>query len=69
MKNPADTRRITLARRLACNLPAWAVARASVVMFEARATAQAGRLQASRRARVMRRVSAGFFIGRRMAQR
>ena len=29
MKTVADTRRITLARRLACNLPAWAVARAS----------------------------------------
>ena len=29
MKTVADTRRITLARRLACNLPAWVVARAS----------------------------------------
>ena len=29
MKPIADTRRLTLARRLACNLPAWAVARAS----------------------------------------
>ncbi|MBX3671318.1 MAG: hypothetical protein KF778_23225, partial [Rhodocyclaceae bacterium] len=35
MKNPADTRRITLARRLACNLPAWAVARASGMTTEA----------------------------------
>ena len=35
MKTVADTRRITLARRLACNLPAWAVARASGMTTEA----------------------------------
>ena len=35
MKTVADTRRITLARRLACNLPAWAVARASGMSTEA----------------------------------
>ena len=35
MKPIADTRRLTLARRLACNLPAWAVARASGMTTEA----------------------------------
>ena len=35
MKPIADTRRLTLARRLACNLPAWAVARASSMSTEA----------------------------------
>ena len=31
----ADTRRLTLARRLACNLPVWAVARASSMTTQA----------------------------------
>ena len=35
MKPIADTRRLTLARRLACNLPVWAVARASSMTTEA----------------------------------
>ena len=35
MKPLADTRRLTLARRLACNLPVWAVARASSMTTQA----------------------------------
>ena len=34
MKSLADTRRLTLARRLAAGMPAWAVARASNMPLE-----------------------------------
>ena len=34
MRSLADTRRLTLARRLAAGMPAWAVARASNIPLE-----------------------------------
>ena len=45
MKTVADTRRITLARRLACNLPAWAVARASGMSTGCRRSSAGGDLR------------------------